>query len=157
MPPLLIILLILLLTAVVYFDVRVRRIPNLLTMGGILLGFISSGAVGGWSGLTQSGGGLFIAAMVGFGFWSARLIGGGDHKLLIAVGAFVGYPLIIPIMVAVALAGGLQALIWTGAVKWHRPAQSLRALFKSVRLPYSVSIAVGTLAILLFQYLNVLY
>ncbi len=140
------ILLIALLAVAVYFDVRTRRIPNLLTLGGVFLGLISSGVAGGWKGLEQSGWGLLIAAIVGFCFWSTHLIGGGDHKLLIAVGAFVGYPHIMTTMAAVALVGGLQALLWVVVAKARAPDRSIRELLRTVRLPYSVAIAIGSVA-----------
>ncbi len=149
------ILLTILLAVALYFDVRTRRIPNLLTLGGVLFGFLGSGIAEGWQGLEQSGWGLLIAGMIGFFFWSARLIGGGDHKLLIAVGAFVGHPHIITTLAAVALVGGLQAMIWLLAARRKMPARSFRELSRSVRLPYSVSIALGTLVAFLLRSLGV--
>lgn len=136
-----------LLVSAVVCDVHSRRIPNALTLGGALLGVVARAIEGGSGALLDSIEGLLIAAAVGFGFWAAHLIGGADHKLLIAAGALVGYPQIIPTMAAVALVGGLQALIWVGAAKLRSPALSMRALFKSVRLPYSVAIALGTLMV----------
>lgn len=145
------ILLVLLLVVAVYFDVRARRIPNLLTFCGMLLGLISSGLAGGWKGMEQSILGLLVAAIIGFCFWSAHLIGGGDHKLLMAVGAFVGYPQIMTIMAAVALVGGLQALLWAAFAKIHVPDRSMRELLRTTHLPYSVAIAIGSVAGILVQ------
>lgn len=140
-----------LLVSAVVCDVRSRRIPNALTLGGALLGIAARAIEGGSGALLDSIEGLLVAGAVGFGFWAAHLIGGADHKLLIAVGAFMGYPQIISIMAAVALVGGLQALIWVGAAKLRNPAQSMRALLRSVRLPYSVAIALGTLIALVLH------
>lgn len=140
------ILLIALLAVAVYFDVRIRRIPNLLTLGGVFLGLISNGLTGGWKGIEQSGWGLLVVAVIGFCFWSAHLIGGGDHKLLMAVGAFVGYPQIMTSMAAVALVGGLQALLWAAFAKARVPDRSMRELLRTTHLPYSVAIAIGSVA-----------
>lgn len=148
------IILIVLLTVAVFFDVQKRRIPNVLTLGGVVMGVGVHIILSGLPGLQESGVGLLLAGIVGLGFWLAGMIGGADHKLLMAVGAFVGGTLIIPVMVAVALAGGAQALLWILVAKRRAPGTSMRALLRSVRLPYSVSIAVGTLTMLFLQHVH---
>src|SRR5262245_53599856 len=77
-------------TAAAVIDVRTRRIPNWLTVSGLATGIIFQTAIGGISGL-----GLALAGFaVGFGIllvlWLVGGGGGGDVKLMAAIGAWVG-------------------------------------------------------------------
>lgn len=143
------ILLIVILIVAVVFDVHTRRIPNILTIGGIFAGVILNAAFGGSHGFLQSIYGLAIMTLVGGFFWASRLIGGADHKLLMAAASFAGYSLTIFLMPSVAIVGGLQAIVWIMATRIKGNNQSWRELAKTMRIPYSVSIAIGTIATLL--------
>ncbi len=143
------ILSILLLVAVV-FDIRGHRIPNVLTFGGMVIGLIVNFLTTGLPGLEQSLIGLAVATIIAGIFWNVRAIGGGDHKLLMAVGAFVGYPMIVPVLIVVALMGGVQAIIWAIV---HRARSttplSWRQALKQTAMPYSLAIAAGTILVIL--------
>lgn len=130
------------LVAAVVYDLFYKRIPNWLTLGAAVLGLGLNATINGVVTFANCFLGLLVAAAIGWSFWAARMIGGGDHKLLLAVGAFVGYPLILPVSVAVGLAGGVQAVLWI-IIKRHS--------WRGVPIPYSLAIAVGTLAVLLLK------
>lgn len=79
-------------------DYRTGRIPNWLTLGGILVGILGHGIAGclhgGWKvGLMRSGlslGGLLFCALApGLVYWKGGM-GGGDVKLFAAIGALLG-------------------------------------------------------------------
>lgn len=129
------------LAAAVAYDFFYKRIPNWLTLGGVGAGLILAAGNGGLT-LSNSFLGLLVAFAIGLSFWASGMVGGGDHKLLSAVGAFVGYPLILPVLVGIALAGGLQAIVWI-LIK--------RQSWRGVPIPYSLAIAVGTFVVLLGQ------
>jgi prepilin peptidase CpaA len=79
--------------AAALIDCRTGRIPNWLTVSGVLLGIVSHGLAGGSTALGLSLLGLFVTALVPLVFYQAssgRAIGGGDVKLAAAIGALSG-------------------------------------------------------------------
>jgi prepilin peptidase CpaA len=104
--------LIVLLLAAAVFDVLYRRIPNWLTVSGVLLGVALNAFIGPpEAGLVFSLAGL----AVGFGIYailySLRAMGAGDVKLMAAIGALVGWERWFGIFFVTALIGGVMALI----------------------------------------------
>ena len=105
----------LLLVLCAYWDVRYRRIPNWATLPGTALGLGLNGLFFGWQGMKTSGLGL----LVGFGalliLFVLGWMGGGDVKLMAAVGALKGYPFVVSALfysLLVALVIGIAMLIW---------------------------------------------
>lgn len=135
------IFLISILTVAVVYDFVYKRIPNWLTFGGVVIGLVLASVSGGLT-LPDSLLGLLVAFAIGWSFWAAGMVGGGDHKLLLVVGTFVGYPLILPVLLGIALAGGAQAVLWI-IIK--------RQSWRGVPIPYSLAITVGTLVVLGLQ------
>lgn len=94
----------------IWFDVRERRLPNALTVGalGVALALRTAG------GLDSLGAGLAGAA-IGFGlalpFFLVGGLGGGDVKLLAAMGGFLGPERIWFGLLVMALVGGVMALV----------------------------------------------
>jgi prepilin peptidase CpaA len=98
-----------------YWDIRYRRIPNWATLPGVALGLGMNGLFFHWQGMKTSGLGL----LVGFGalvvLFVLNWMGGGDVKLMAAVGALKGYPFIISALFYSLLVGvviGVAMLIW---------------------------------------------
>jgi prepilin peptidase CpaA len=91
-------------------DVRSGTISNQLTYPAVLLGL----TVGLWPGAGPSFAssvlGLFIAFLPALVLFAAGAIGGGDAKLLAAIGALVGSPLILEVLFFSIVAGGALAL-----------------------------------------------
>ena len=92
-------------------DGRWRRIPNWLTVPGIALGIVhplwgTSPAMAPWSGLmgTMTGIGLLFPLFLAGG------MGGGDVKLMGAVGAWIGPWPVFSVVLLSALAGGVISL-----------------------------------------------
>ncbi len=71
-------------------DLRARRIPNAVTGPGILVGLLLNTALLGASGLLHSVTGFAAAAIVLFLPFALGGIGGGDVKMMAAVGALAG-------------------------------------------------------------------
>src|SRR4051794_21987066 len=105
------VLLVVLLTAAT-FDVLYRRIPNWLTVSGVVLGIAMNTLIG-----TPEAGIVFslIGLAVAFGLYAAlyslRAMGAGDVKLMAAVGALVGWERWFGIFFVTALIGGVMAMI----------------------------------------------
>jgi len=104
-------LLAVLLGAAVY-DVRYRRIPNWLSVGGVLLGLsLNTFLYQGWPGLSFALLGMAIGFGVYFSLYMLRAMGAGDVKLMAAVGAIVGWHDWFGIFLITAIVGGAMALI----------------------------------------------
>lgn len=125
-----------LLSLAVVFDWRQRRIPNRLLAPAAALALALAWQAGGWrgaQGLAQALGAGAAVAAVFAPLYLLRQLGGGDLKLLATVGLWVGLPQVLALSLSVAMAGGLQALLWR-----------LRAPSEENRMPYALAIALGT-------------
>lgn len=164
-----VVLLALVLGAAVY-DVRYRRIPNWLTVSGVLVGIALNSFLFGWAGLRISLLGLAVAFGVYFVLYALHAMGAGDVKMMAAVGAMVGWEDWFGIFVFTAILGGVAALVLVLArgrfkrtvfnvsfilseMKSGRPAYlgkeelDVRSS-KALGLPHGAVIAVGTLLFL---------
>jgi prepilin peptidase CpaA len=146
------------------FDVRSRRIPNFITLPGILLGLLLHFAFGGWKQLGLAALAGLICGVLFLIFWLAGGMGAGDVKLMTAVATIAGMPLVPFLLILTALAGGVMALglaLWRGKLKdtirnvgalalHHRieglaPHPQLNlANARTLRLPYALAVAAGT-------------
>ena len=100
------VLLILLLTAAV-FDVLYRRIPNWLTVSGVVLALAMNTVIGTpEAGVVFSLVGLAVAFGIYAGLYALRAMGAGDVKLMAAVGALVGWERWFGIFLVTAVIGG---------------------------------------------------
>jgi prepilin peptidase CpaA len=101
--------LIALLSVAVYTDLLERRIPNWLTVSGLLTGMaLTSFEVGGFP--TTSVLGAALALVLAFPLFALGGVGAGDVKLLVAVTAFTGAAGLLPMIIYGGLAGGILAL-----------------------------------------------
>lgn len=91
-------------------DLRCRRIPNWLTGSAILLALVLHPVLGGWRSIASA----VLAGLVAGGtflvFYLAGGMGGGDVKLMTAVGCCAGLNHVAGILIATAIAGGVFAL-----------------------------------------------
>lgn len=93
----------------VWWDLRERRIPDALTLAGCLVA-LGLRALDGSGALLIGLGGLMLGFLFALPFFLAGGLGGGDLKLLAAVGAFLGPERLLVALLATALAGGLVAV-----------------------------------------------
>ncbi|HEX8276627.1 MAG TPA: prepilin peptidase [Longimicrobiaceae bacterium] len=91
-------------------DLRTRRIPNLLTVGGFVLALALRAPLGG-SALADGFLGAGAALLLGVPLFAMRALGGGDVKLLAAVGAFAGWSGLLPTLAAIGIMGGVLGLV----------------------------------------------
>ena len=146
-------------------DVRTHRIPNILTFGSAAVALVDHAWTGGAQGLGASAGGWGIGVALFLPMFLLRGMGGGDVKLLGAVGAWLGPMGVLYAGLYSVLAGGVLALviggmhgylgkafsnIWGLLGVWRtagiQPLPGL-TIEDSVgpRLAYGVAIAAGTL------------
>lgn len=152
-------------------DIRNRTIPNPLTLLGLGCGLVLNTSLNGWTGLKLSLFGIGVGLLLFLPLFLLRGMGGGDVKLMAAVGSFAGVTDTIVIFVLTAIFGGVLALLlllWKGGlgralrntavilselVRFRAPHEANPELTieheRSVKLPYAVAIALGTLTFLL--------
>lgn len=154
-----------LLGAAVFTDVKYRVIPNLLTLPACLAG----AAYHVWcSGILEGFCFSMAGLAVGFGLLLIPFLlggmGGGDVKLMAAVGSFAGASVVVHMVLYGAVAGGVMALGVVLKESGFRGAKNvLLGLFLDLsarqrprvdsgnpRLPYSVPLAAGFMAYLVF-------
>lgn len=156
------------------WDIRTRRIPNWLTLSGVVLGvalnmFIYQ-PLGTWFGLVFSLKGLGLAFGVYFVLYLLHAMGAGDVKLMAAVGAGAGAANWLGILVLTSVAGavaGLLLVVFKGRLRrtLHNLGTIISSLGhgrapyketpeldvssdKAMRLPHGALIAIGTLGFL---------
>ena len=84
------IILMLLLAVASGIDIQQHRIPNILSLGGLLLGITLQAWASGLSGVMAGVGGAAVGLGIFLPFYLAHGMGAGDVKLMGAVGAFLG-------------------------------------------------------------------
>jgi prepilin peptidase CpaA len=97
------------LSVAVVTDLRTRRIPNLVTVTGLAAGLVLAALLQGGVPLSALAG-AGLALLLAVPFLALGALGGGDVKLLAAVGAFVGPGGLLSVALYGALAGGILAL-----------------------------------------------
>lgn len=92
-------------------DLRSRRIPNWLTVSGLVVGIVANIVLSGWSGLKESllGAGVGLALLLPFVL--LRSLGAGDWKLAGALGSFTGPRLLTDLLLGSVLVAGIMALV----------------------------------------------
>ena len=120
-------------------DWRYRRIPNWLTVSGLVAGVAVNTVLYRWPGLKAA----LLGTLLGLGlllpFVLLRSLGAGDWKLAGALGACLGPGQLITVLMGTILVAGVMALgvvIWKGRLKQTllNIARLLGALF-SLRMP----------------------
>ena len=149
-------------------DFQQHRIPNILSLGGILLGTALHTWISGISGFATSLAGAAVGIAILLPFYLRGGMGAGDVKLMGAVGAFLG-PKFALLATGLSLGAGgilafvilirkggltdllvryfstLKCLLLTGKLSHIPPKPGEVA---SVKVPYATAIGIGTLATL---------
>jgi prepilin peptidase CpaA len=150
-------------------DVSRREIPNLLSGSAFVIGVILNSVFFDRLGFLSSVGGGLLALTVLLGPFALGGVGGGDVKMMGAVGALLGPWLVLNALLVGLILGGVVMMIhlarigrlgeklgstlhmFTGA--WSTRSLSPLRLSDSdaraVTLPYSLPLGLGTVAVLL--------
>jgi prepilin peptidase CpaA len=150
------------------WDLQTRRIPQVLTIGGAAAGIGFHLATGGWTAGAMSLAGWTVAVLMFLPPFALGGLGGGDVKLLGALGAWLGPTDAVWLGIYTGVAGGVIAVAWSLAngylsqaarnvyllvMQWRaggiRPVPELTLEHgRSPRLAYAVPILAGMMVTL---------
>lgn len=112
-------------------DWRSRRIPNWLTVPGLLSGVVVHALIGGWNGTLFALAGAGLALVLLLPLVMLRALGAGDWKLMGAVGAFMGPVMFLFVLLGSIFASGVMAIIQV--LRVGRVTETLRNMVTLVR------------------------
>ena len=97
-------------------DLQHRILPNVITLPGIVAGFIASlflppGWVSSLIGLVAGGGVLLLIAEAYYRTRGQEGLGMGDVKMLAMIGAFLGWPLMLLTLILASFAGSMVGVL----------------------------------------------
>ncbi|MBM3793190.1 MAG: hypothetical protein FJW31_03795 [Acidobacteria bacterium] len=92
-------------------DLRSRRIPNWLTVSAVVAAFAVRAALSGWTGVLAAAMGFALAMAIYAALFALRVMGGGDVKLMAALGAIAGPANWLVIFFITSLIGGPIVLV----------------------------------------------
>lgn len=136
-------------------DVVSFTIPNWLSIAVVVAFYPAALAAGlSWGdiGMATAVGAAML--LIGLAVFYAGWMGGGDAKLAAACAVWMGWPTVLPFLLATAMAGGVLALVLmqmrSKALRPHlqRGPPWLGQLVTVQDAPYGVAIAVGALVVL---------
>ena len=149
-------------TIVIYYDVRFRRIPNLVVVCALVAGLSINTSFLGFQGALSSLKGLGLAFLPMFLMHIFGALGAGDVKLFAAIGAVVGVALVPMTFVVVVMLGAVLAVysmlrsgtvfstlhgvlrIFVGVLPgWEMPRFAMPP-DRSHTIPYGVAIMLGS-------------
>jgi prepilin peptidase CpaA len=123
-------------------DLRARRIPNWLSLGGLALGVMLQTATGGTGGAGNALLGAATGGLLLFPLWLLRGMAAGDVKLMAAVGAHLNPAAALAAGLVTLIAGGLIAVVVMLRARRARIGM-LHAPAQPPGLPYAPAIAIG--------------
>lgn len=153
----------LLLLSASYTDLKGHRIPNILTVGGVVAGILLQTWFFGLDGVISGLGGLALGLALYLPLYLLGGMGAGDVKLMAAVGALLGSQTVLlaaglsliagsliglgVVLVRIILLGVLRPYLATAKYllstgTYISPATNITV---DTRFPYAVAIAAGTL------------
>jgi len=146
-------------------DVTRQRIPNRLTYSAILMALLLRGVTLGWLGLRAGALGVLLGGGLFYFLFLLGGMGGGDVKLMAAVGGWAGIAQTTYVLLVTAMAGGVIAIVYVATNRQvlksiSNSLELIRHHFThgfqphpvlnvhdadSLRIPYGLAIAIGTL------------
>lgn len=149
-------------------DILKKKVYNLVTFPGILMGLVLSFYFQSWSGLLDSFFGFLICSVLFILLYLWGGFGAGDAKLMMAVGAIAGTRNLFDLILFSAVTGGIMAQVvvikngvfiktWKNVLRFflflvpflHLKAEPLEKK-NSYYIPYAYSISLGVFLYMIF-------
>jgi leader peptidase (prepilin peptidase) / N-methyltransferase len=134
------------LVVITFIDLDHQIIPDVISLPGIIVGFLAVFAVPWvtWTdsllGILLGGGSLFLVA-AGYEFLTKKEgMGGGDIKLLAMIGAFLGWQAILPVIFLSSFIGSLVGV----------PLMLIKKADRRLAIPFGPFLALGAMIYLLW-------
>ncbi len=108
-------------------DWRTHRIPNWLTVPGLIVGIAVRTTIGGWPGSKASLEGASLALGLILPLVLLRALGAGDWKFVGAVGAFLGPKLLLVVLLVSFFVAGLMGVVQM--MRAHRVVATLKNMW----------------------------
>ena len=146
------------LVVITFIDFDHQIIPDVISLPGIVIGFLASFAIPwvSWSasllGILAGGGSLYLVAVIYELLTKKEGMGGGDVKLLAMIGAWLGWNAVFPVIFFSSLLGTLVGV----------PLMLIKRADGKLAIPFGPFLALGALLYLLWGpllirwYLNLL-
>ena len=132
-------------------DVVRRRISNLTCLAAFATALIAMAIRGFPLELWQNVLVLALLLLCGTAAFAAQLLGGGDVKLLAAVGLWMSLPAAVWLLAAVFISGGLLAILFILARLMRRTPGDLDGKQRSSGIPYGLAIVAGAFMVFAVQ------
>ncbi len=126
-------------------DFTHQVIPDIISMPGILIGllyqFLNHRFVYGLAGVLFGGGLILLIRVLGGWAYKKEVMGMGDVYLVALIGAFLGFPLIIPAIFIAALVGSIAGIFYLSVT--HKG--------KDNPIPFGPFLSIGGVVVVVFQ------
>lgn len=111
-------------------DIKSMRIPNWITVSGLLAGLLAQALMNGWDGLLKSGVGAAAGFAVLLIMHLIGAVGAGDVKLFAGIGAWTGMLFTLQVVMYSVLFGALIG--WLIVLKRRETGRHTRKIFNTI-------------------------
>lgn len=147
-PSWLVVLFVVILLAAAVEDAVRLRISNITSLA-ICFCAIVAAALNGFSlSLWQNVAVFALVLTVGTAAFAAGWLGGGDVKLIAAIGLWFDFRSAVALIAAILIAGGVVAVAYIAARRMRRGSDSKS---RGGKIPYGIAVVVGTLLVMAIQ------
>ncbi len=133
------------LIAISFIDFSFQVIPDMISIPGILLGIIfqiiNGNFVAGLFGMLFGGGMILFIRVIGGKVYKKEVMGLGDVYLTAMIGAFVGFPFILPAIFIGALVGAIMGIMYI--LSTHQDRES--------PIPFGPFLSLGGMVVVIFE------
>ncbi len=133
------------LIVIAFIDFSFQVIPDIISMPGIAAGIlyqiIKGDFLTGLIGMIFGGGLILLIRVIGGRVYKKEVMGLGDVYLTAMIGAFVGFPFIIPAIFIAALVGALLGILYIASTHQNRESP----------IPFGPFLAIGGIAVIIFE------
>lgn len=133
------------LIVIAFIDFSFQLIPDIISIPGIAVGvlyhIIKGDLLTGIAGLIFGGGLILVIRVIGGRVYKKEVMGLGDVYLTAMIGAFVGFPFIIPAIFIAALVGAILGILYI--ISTHQSRES--------PIPFGPFLAIGGIAVIIFE------